>query len=1171
MHPGGEGSDLRQRHFELQGNVQRLLDDTAEFGTTVAHATPGEPHAFEGESLGDIDRALSSFFAHNFELKQRLRAESFSVAVLALAKSGKSTFINALTGSPLLPVNNIPETARICRITHTPLLDGEEPVLYDSSRGTPAETVIGEAAIRRHLGNLNREVRTREHQLSDEVLLDIQLPIRALAGHAGEGHNDVAFQLLDTPGPNESGEEALRFQVERLLDGVDAIIYLLDYTKLRTAEEQSIFSRLKQINPQLIKRLSRRLFFVVNKMDTIRVSEGLDEDSTREYVANLVTTQLADEGFQLRPEQVLLVSAQEALLSRLMLRRQPVPAPDVVRRFKERAFGSSRAVQRRTFSQADLNAAALDMCEDSGMQEVEQRVFGFLYSHAGALKLMAIVDDVGRMLNQMANSAAVSEGALMKDMAQLRGEAEALQKTLEETLSRFDEVQAQTAMLEAEVVDEVRTRLGFLRERLVEHVVAVLDGAAAADDCAPPTGRWRAVFDKARAFLGRRAAGADRAELQRTLQELHADIFREIDQEVRGFWHQLETATNERQRALLRRLNGHLEGLSRAIEAVVAERLSVRLEPVDLRLQPPTAQQFHDSLQRLFAAGITQKEVVKERSREVEFTQWERRYRNGLCRTGEYYVGRPSTRTVQEQYTVTEFEIQTDKIKEYFCELISNTIEASVRSVRAFVKQYLAATIETARTSITTYAERFTSCMLTALATSEQGEKARLAALEHVRGHKAGLEKLLTQTSELQAQAEALFPAAAASMSRAVSLEFDEDDVFSLSAEEEAAAGEDDEQPLPDAPAHAIPDAWAADASMPPADGGAAARQLEEIVSMTEAAAQAAQLSAGHENGAAAAAAVAAAAGATAAFVGVDGAICLLCGQAGHWTCDCPNAYADADAGEAAAAASSAHASAGGSGGADSLAGGSLDGRAAAGDAAADNVATDAVAGSSPRSARSDEAADEDALYDAASSVGGSFYYEPTMASACATAEDAAAAAVQAAAPLAATSAAMAEATEPAAAADAPLAVEVQSFSESDDEGTVDVEFAAAAPAAAAPAAPAGPGLDGDAFSGVSLDGSALSTAGAGPSSATSTHQLAVSAPVPAHSAADFQVQDSRGAGSGSIGGTASSSVDATNGELATIQLAGGSAPASPSAVSEASSGGDDWTVVDNEDSQEDQ
>lgn len=38
---------------------------------------------------------------------------------------------------------------------------------------------------------------------------------------------------------------------------------------------------------------------------------------------------------------------------------------------------------------------------------------------------------------------------------------------------------------------------------------------------------------QARAFLGRREAGADRAELQRTLQEIHADIFSQIDQEVR--------------------------------------------------------------------------------------------------------------------------------------------------------------------------------------------------------------------------------------------------------------------------------------------------------------------------------------------------------------------------------------------------------------------------------------------------------------------------------------------------------------------------------------------------------------------------------------------------------------------------------------------------------------
>jgi predicted GTPase len=41
---------------------------------------------------------------------------------------------------------------------------------------------------------------------------------------------DQRFELLDTPGPNEAGTELLKAKVERLLDEVDVIVYLLDYT-----------------------------------------------------------------------------------------------------------------------------------------------------------------------------------------------------------------------------------------------------------------------------------------------------------------------------------------------------------------------------------------------------------------------------------------------------------------------------------------------------------------------------------------------------------------------------------------------------------------------------------------------------------------------------------------------------------------------------------------------------------------------------------------------------------------------------------------------------------------------------------------------------------------------------------------------------------------------------
>ena len=45
--------------------------------------------------------------------------------------------------------------------------------------------------------------------------------------------------------------------------------------------------------------------------------------------------------------------------------------------------------------------------------------------------------------------------------------------------------------------------------------------------------------------------------------------------QVRGFWGQLEAATNERQQAMFRMLNAHLKHLAQRIEAAVGEILEV--------------------------------------------------------------------------------------------------------------------------------------------------------------------------------------------------------------------------------------------------------------------------------------------------------------------------------------------------------------------------------------------------------------------------------------------------------------------------------------------------------------------------------------------------------------------------------------------------------------------
>lgn len=116
--------------------------------------------------------------------------------------AGKSTLINAFLGNEVLPVNNVPETARISRITHSPSASCPEPTLeikdlkpagssspsalspaasanpfdlartasgYSSSSADSAGTVLtGAQEIREYLQQLNRDVRSREHLRSDD-------------------------------------------------------------------------------------------------------------------------------------------------------------------------------------------------------------------------------------------------------------------------------------------------------------------------------------------------------------------------------------------------------------------------------------------------------------------------------------------------------------------------------------------------------------------------------------------------------------------------------------------------------------------------------------------------------------------------------------------------------------------------------------------------------------------------------------------------------------------------------------------------------------------------------------------------------------------------------------------------------------------------------------------
>lgn len=96
--------------------------------------------------------------------------------------------------------------------------------------------------------------------------------------------------------------------------------------------------------------------------------------------------------------QVLLVSAQEAHLARLVLSK--TADAEQQRRFHRLAFGL-RPTKKTAEEVVD---AAREFLEVSGIQQLEERVLSFLFSHSGILQMLATVDDTTRMLQQVCDS-----------------------------------------------------------------------------------------------------------------------------------------------------------------------------------------------------------------------------------------------------------------------------------------------------------------------------------------------------------------------------------------------------------------------------------------------------------------------------------------------------------------------------------------------------------------------------------------------------------------------------------------------------------------------------------------------------------------------------------------------------------------------------------------------
>ena len=397
------------------------------------------------------------------------------VAVVGTMKAGKSTTINAIVGTEILPNRNRPMTALPTLIRHTP--DAEKPLLkfkqnkpindliavlhseikkfndkavltelIDDSDMKDLLIMISKKAIFKteyvgrdeiywFLKSLNDLVR-----LSGKVGVDfpfdsysqvnnlpvIEVEFVHLKGRESTGQ----LTLLDTPGPNEAGQTHLKIMLKEQLSKASAVLAVMDYTQLKSDADAQIGIALEQISGVA----KDRIYAIVNKFDQ-KDSRGDEADEVKSRVAKDLMCN--DVSFR---DRVFPVSSNQAYLAKRALHeidvngclRYPDKDKDVnadcawVKDFGEEAFGKKWRVKIKDVE--EVVETANELWDDSLFNEPLEKVIHAAHSQAATQSIASAAAKLVDISLKLHDFLEIRGAAFSKSAVELNRQIDSLQK-----------------------------------------------------------------------------------------------------------------------------------------------------------------------------------------------------------------------------------------------------------------------------------------------------------------------------------------------------------------------------------------------------------------------------------------------------------------------------------------------------------------------------------------------------------------------------------------------------------------------------------------------------------------------------------------------------------------------------------------------------------------------
>lgn len=465
------------------------------------------------------------------------------LAVVGTMKAGKSTAINAIIGTEVLPTRNRPMTALPTLIRHTP--GTTKPVLRFENRRP-----VNDLASR-----LRDEVKKSRHDLQDEMnrdrhFRDLVDSIRQGDDFKGvyEGASEIAeflkdlndlvrlsnrfgiefpfgdydeigempvievefvhlsemkgrsgrLVLLDTPGPNEAGQSQLRRLLREQLKKSSAVLVVLDYTQMGSEADDDVRDELKKIAGLMVGRS----YVLVNKFDQKDV-----HSDTEKQVRDLVTKDLLKD--VVRGDDVFPVSARWAYLSNRAKQairfEERLPDPEKepwVSDFGSEAFG--RRWRDRIESQEEISEEADSLWKESLFTAPLERVIQSAYSRAAVLAVHSAAAKLSDYEQKMSNYLSIRSKSLRNDIDILKSQVTALEKDLKEITDNEKAAYKKTKQLLSHIDQKLDKRLnkcikeiGKLIDEYFQNgkeIIIARNIQAEAKNKQSPLGRFRSFF-----------------------------------------------------------------------------------------------------------------------------------------------------------------------------------------------------------------------------------------------------------------------------------------------------------------------------------------------------------------------------------------------------------------------------------------------------------------------------------------------------------------------------------------------------------------------------------------------------------------------------------------------------------------------------------------------------